>query len=37
VRADKNYEAEIDDMVSIHVPIESCHLFDGTSGERLGD
>jgi multiple sugar transport system ATP-binding protein len=29
VRADKNFRAEIDDMVSIAVPAEICHLFDG--------
>jgi multiple sugar transport system ATP-binding protein len=29
VRADKNFRAEIHDMVSISVPSEICHLFDG--------
>jgi len=36
VRADKSFRAEIDDMVSIAVPAEICHLFDGSSGERMG-
>ncbi|WP_323035595.1 ABC transporter ATP-binding protein [Pararhodobacter sp.] len=36
VRADKNYRAAIGDMVSIAVPQEICHLFDGSSGERIG-
>jgi multiple sugar transport system ATP-binding protein len=36
VRADKNFRAEIDDMVSISIPNEICHLFDGKSGERIG-
>ncbi len=35
VRADKNYRAQIGDMVSILVPSDICHLFDGTSGERM--
>ena len=35
VRADKNYRAEIDDMVSISVPTEICHLFDGQTGARI--
>jgi len=37
VRADKNYRASIDDMVSIEVPAEICHLFDGQTGARIGD
>ncbi|QXT40873.1 ABC transporter ATP-binding protein [Gymnodinialimonas ceratoperidinii] len=36
VRAEKAYRAEIDDMVSIHVPHEICHLFDGSDGARIG-
>jgi multiple sugar transport system ATP-binding protein len=36
VRADKNYRAEIDDMVSIAVPNSICHLFNGSDGERIG-
>jgi multiple sugar transport system ATP-binding protein len=35
VKADKNFRAEIDDMVSISVPIEICHLFDGQTGARI--
>lgn len=35
VRADKTYRAEIGDMVSIHVPTDHCHLFDGQTGQRL--
>jgi len=35
VRADKNYRAEIDDTVSISIPPEICHLFDGKTGERI--
>jgi multiple sugar transport system ATP-binding protein len=37
VRADKNYRASIDDMVSIEVLAEICHLFDGQTGARIGD
>ena len=37
VRADKNYRASIDDMASIEVPAEICHLFDGQTGARIGD
>ena len=36
VKADKTYDAEIDDTVSIHIPTESCHLFDTSTGERIG-
>jgi multiple sugar transport system ATP-binding protein len=36
VRADKTYRAEIGDMVSISVPSEICHLFDGQTGARIG-
>ena len=35
VRADKSFRAEIGDTVSINVPNEICHLFDGTSGARI--
>ena len=35
VRTDKSFRAEIDDMVSIHVPTEICHLFDGQTGARI--
>ena len=36
VRADKNYRAEIADRVSIHIPPDNCHLFDGKTGARIG-
>ncbi len=36
VRADKSFRAEIGDTVSISIPNEICHLFDGTSGARIG-
>ena len=36
VRTDKAFRAEIDDMVSIAVPHEICHLFDGQTGARIG-
>ncbi len=35
VRADKNFRGEIDETVSIAIPTEICHLFDGSSGERM--
>ena len=35
VRADKTFRAEIDDMVSIAIPDEICHIFDGETGTRL--
>jgi multiple sugar transport system ATP-binding protein len=36
VRTDKSFRAEIDDMVSIAVPTDICHLFDGQTGARIG-
>ena len=36
VRADKAFRAAIGDPVSIRVPSENCHLFDGRSGRRIG-
>ena len=36
VRADKAFRAEIGDMVSIAVPTDHCHLFDGQTGQRIG-
>jgi len=36
VKADKSYRAEIEDSVSIHVPSEHCHLFDASTGARIG-
>ena len=35
VRADKAYRANIGDQVSISVPNEICHLFDGQTGLRI--
>ena len=37
VKADKNYREEIGHRVSIHVDPGHCHLFDATSGARIGD
>jgi multiple sugar transport system ATP-binding protein len=36
VKADKNYRAAIDDIVSIEVPTEHCHLFEAETGARIG-
>jgi len=36
-KADKTFRAEIDDMVSIHIPPEHCHLFDAQTGARIGE
>ena len=36
VRAGKSFRAEIGDPVSIAVPADHCHLFDGKTGGRLG-
>ncbi|MGB1234665.1 MAG: ABC transporter ATP-binding protein [Planktomarina sp.] len=36
VKAHKEYRAEIRDQVGFNVPAEICHLFDATTGERLG-
>ena len=36
VKADKNFRTEIGDPVSIAIPPEHCHLFDGQSGARIG-
>ena len=35
VKADKNYRAEIDDIVSIEVPREHCNLFEAETGARI--
>lgn len=35
VKADKNFRAEIGDMVSIQIPEDQCHLFDPESGDRI--
>ena len=36
VKAAKDYRAQIGDMVRISVPNEICHLFDTTTGARIG-
>ncbi|MCC7319701.1 MAG: ABC transporter ATP-binding protein [Rubellimicrobium sp.] len=36
VRAPKEYRAAIGQPVAMRVPVAACHLFDATSGERLG-
>ncbi|MDH5797110.1 MAG: ABC transporter ATP-binding protein [Paracoccaceae bacterium] len=36
VKAEKTYRAKIDDQVSISVPTDHCHLFDATTGARIG-
>jgi multiple sugar transport system ATP-binding protein len=36
VKADKNYRADIGEVVSIEVPKEHCHLFDAETGARIG-
>jgi len=35
VKANKEFRAEIDDMVSLSVPPEICHLFDAQTGARI--
>jgi len=36
VKAGKDYRAAIGDAVSFSIPTDICHLFDATSGERMG-
>ena len=36
IKAEKDYRANIDDNVSIHIPSKKCHLFDQKTGDRLG-
>lgn len=36
VKAHKDYRAAIGDNVSFHIPAAICHLFDASSGERIG-
>ena len=36
VKTDKNFRAEIGDIVSLSVPAEICHLFEAEGGARLG-
>lgn len=35
-KADKTFRAEIGDPVSIRIPADHCHLFDATTGARIG-
>jgi multiple sugar transport system ATP-binding protein len=35
VKASKTFRAEIDDMVSINVPTDICHVFDTKTGHRI--
>lgn len=35
IKAEKDYRANIEDMVSIRIPSEKCHLFDQKTGDRL--
>ena len=35
VKAAKDYRSDIGDTVHVSIPGDICHLFDGTSGERL--
>ena len=37
VKAEKDFRAEIEDVVNISVPASICHLFDSQSGQRLDD
>lgn len=37
VKADKTFRARIGEPVSIRIPTDHCHLFDATTGARLGD
>ncbi|WP_120632162.1 ABC transporter ATP-binding protein [Ruegeria sp. EL01] len=36
IRAAKDYRAEIGDQTAVNIPPNICHLFDATSGERMG-
>ncbi len=35
-KADKSFRADIGDQISINIPKEICHLFDGKTGARIG-
>ena len=35
VKASKTFRAEIDDMVSINIPADICHVFDTQTGQRV--
>lgn len=37
VKADKNFRAEIGDIVSVKVSKKHCHLFDAQTGKRVGN
>ena len=37
IKADKNFRSEIDDSVSINIDTDHCHLFDASTGARIGD
>lgn len=37
VKADKNFRADIEDMVAIKIPTDLCHVFDGDEGKRIGN
>ena len=36
IKTEKDYRANIEDYVSIHIPSKKCHLFDHKTGDRLG-
>jgi multiple sugar transport system ATP-binding protein len=36
IKTEKDYRANIEDYVSIHIPSKKCHLFDYKTGDRLG-
>ena len=35
VKSAKDYRADIGDRVNIHVPVNFCHVFDATTGQRI--
>ena len=36
IKTEKDYRANIEDNVSIHIPAKKCHLFDQKTGDRIG-
>ena len=36
IKTEKDYRANIEDYVSIHIPSKKCHLFDHKTGDRIG-
>ena len=36
IKAAKDFRAEIGDGVRAHVPVQACHFFDRTTGQRIG-